>query len=163
MISVFGLRVKKQLGATYAPALFTFMFCLLVAGILPYGRMYLRSLRFVLYLRYRFWLRTFLYVIRRRRFVTVVFHREHGLFMAWFLLPIEILGIFMRPISLAVRLFANIMFGHYVIHYAFVFMSKPWMLPFFIVLVGPFICFELAVYVVQAYIFTFLIVLYLGE
>jgi F-type H+-transporting ATPase subunit a len=85
--------------------------------------------------------------------------------MKIFLMPIEIIGMFVKPISLMIRLFANITAGHVIVlalmSLIFVFKSE-WMglvsVPFvlFITII------EIIVTAIQAYIFTILSALYFG-
>ena len=78
---------------------------------------------------------------------------------------IEIMSYFIRPISLSVRLFANMVAGHvllkvvagFVIMLGVIFGTMP--LLFNVVLTG----FELFVAVLQSYIFAILICAYFGE
>jgi len=161
LVASFGLSPLKPIGANLAPFIFVFILRLMVSGILPYAVFYLGSLRLILFLSYGFWLRTFLYAIRSRRLAFLLFHREHGIFLASFLLPIEIMSLLVKPVALAVRIYANLMFGHYLLYYAFFVVS--YLGPLFYWLVAPLFIFELGVFVIQRYIFTYLLVLYLGE
>ena len=86
--------------------------------------------------------------------------------MKLFLAPIEFLGIFIKPISLMIRLFANISAGHIIvlslISLIFIFKSI-WLAPaslFFSVFI---ILIEVLVVAIQAYIFTMLSALYIGS
>jgi len=86
--------------------------------------------------------------------------------MKLFLAPIEFMGIFIKPISLMIRLFANITAGHIIvlslISLIFIFESI-WIAPvsvafsFFISII------EVLVVAIQAYIFTMLSALYIGS
>src|SRR5690606_35357710 len=85
--------------------------------------------------------------------------------MKIFLMPIEIVGMFVKPISLTIRLFANITAGHIIIlslmALIFIFESiavAPVSVAFslFILLI------EIVVTAIQAYIFTVLSALYIG-
>ncbi len=81
------------------------------------------------------------------------------------LTPVELVGVMMRPISLMIRLFANITAGHIILlsllSLIFIFRSAA-----LSVVVGPFSVFmyviELVVAVLQAYIFTVLTASYIG-
>jgi F-type H+-transporting ATPase subunit a len=81
------------------------------------------------------------------------------------LTPIEILGIFTKPISLAIRLFANITAGHVLvlalICLVFVFKSV-YVGPASVLFAGFIFCIELLVAFLQAFIFTMLTALYIG-
>tara|TARA_B100000575_G_scaffold290210_1_gene293456 strand:- start:371 stop:1525 length:1155 start_codon:yes stop_codon:yes gene_type:complete len=86
--------------------------------------------------------------------------------MKLFLAPIEFLGIFIKPISLMIRLFANITAGHIIIlsliSLIFIFKSL-WLAPaslFFSVFIS---LIEVLVVAIQAYIFTMLSALYIGS
>ncbi len=85
--------------------------------------------------------------------------------MKLFLMPIELIGIFTKPISLMIRLFANITAGHIIIlalmSLIFIFdsiMVSPISVAFslFIIII------EIVVTAIQAYIFTILSALYFG-
>ncbi|MGV7221641.1 MAG: F0F1 ATP synthase subunit A [Nitrospinales bacterium] len=81
------------------------------------------------------------------------------------MIPIEIISMIARPISLAVRLFANMTAGHTVLAVLFgLGMSSPlwvgWMpMSFTVVVYG----LELAIACIQAYIFTILTCVYIGD
>jgi F-type H+-transporting ATPase subunit a len=86
--------------------------------------------------------------------------------MKIFLAPIEFLGIFIKPISLMIRLFANISAGHIIILslISLIFIGKSiWLAPasiFFSVFIS---VIEILVVAIQAYIFTMLSALYIGS
>jgi F-type H+-transporting ATPase subunit a len=107
---------------------------------------------------------------------TIVANKEYWKHIFWmpgvpvpmklFLAPIEFMGIFIKPISLMIRLFANITAGHIIvlslISLIFIFKSI-WIAPvsvafsFFISII------EVLVVAIQAYIFTMLSALYIGS
>lgn len=109
--------------------------------------------------------------------VTVIGFVKHGLkflglfvpsgvpiFVLPLLVPIEIISYFVRPVSLSVRLFLNMMVGHTMLKVfaGFVVMLGIWgvaPLAFIAVFTG----FEIFVAVLQAYIFTVLSCLYLAD
>ena len=85
--------------------------------------------------------------------------------MKFILAPIELLGVFIKPFALMIRLYANIMAGHVVLMsiIALVFTVQNWLggglslvLAFFLSII------ELLVAALQAYIFTLLSALYFG-
>ena len=85
--------------------------------------------------------------------------------MKIFLMPIEIIGLFTKPISLMIRLFANITAGHIIIlalmSLIFIF-ETAWVSPvsvLFSLFIG---IIEIVVTAIQAYIFTVLSALYFG-
>ena len=160
-VSSFRLSSGKPLSSYLAPHIFLFMLGLMISGILPYSYFYLGSLKLILFISYSFWLGTFLFNISSSRLSFLLFHREHGPFMASFLLPIEVVSLLVKPVALAVRMYANLIFGHYMLYFSFMLVSK--IGPCFYFLIAPLFIFELGVFVVQSYIFTYLLVLYLSE
>merc|ERR1712023_11335 len=98
--------------------------------------------------------------------VTIIGILKHGIkFLKFFvpsgvpiallpiLIPIEIISYLVRPVSLSLRLFANMMAGHTMLK---VFAS-------FIVLLVVLTGFEIMIAVLQAYVFTILCCLYLND
>ena len=85
--------------------------------------------------------------------------------MKLFLAPIELIGMFVKPVSLMIRLFANITAGHIIILalYSLIFIFKT---EFMGLVSVPFTLFigiiEILVTAIQAYIFTVLSALYFG-
>ena len=83
------------------------------------------------------------------------------------IIPLEILGQFMRLISLSVRLFANMLAGHMLIltFIGLIFLVTPWIFPFVRVSVATvFYLFEVVIVVsIQAYIFAALSAIYIGS
>jgi F-type H+-transporting ATPase subunit a len=82
------------------------------------------------------------------------------------IIPLEILGQFMRLISLSVRLYANMLAGHMLIltFIGLIFLVTPWIAPFSIALATVFYLFEVVIVVsIQAYIFAALSAIYIGS
>lgn len=97
-------------------------------------------------------------------FFTFFFPSGAPVYMAPLLIPIEIISYFVRPVSLSVRLFANMMAGHTMLKVfgAFVvalgvFGVAP------LALIVALTAFEILVAVLQAYVFTILTCLYLHD
>jgi F-type H+-transporting ATPase subunit a len=81
------------------------------------------------------------------------------------MIPVEIVGIFTKPIALMIRLFANITAGHILILslISLIFIFKTiWVSPVSIVFVVFMDTIELLVAFLQAYIFTLLSALFIG-
>jgi F-type H+-transporting ATPase subunit a len=81
------------------------------------------------------------------------------------MIPVEIVGIFSKPIALMIRLFANITAGHILIlsliSLIFIFQTL-WVSPVSIIFVVFMDAIELLVAFLQAYIFTLLSALFIG-
>ena len=85
--------------------------------------------------------------------------------MKIFLAPIELLGVFIKPVSLMIRLFANITAGHILVLalICLIFVFKAILAAAVAVPFAAFIyCIELLVAFLQAFIFTMLTALYIG-
>ena len=82
------------------------------------------------------------------------------------IIPLEILGQFMRLISLSVRLYANMLAGHMLIltFIGLIFLTSWVVFPFSVVLATIFYLFEVVIVVsIQAYIFAALSAIYIGS
>ncbi len=83
------------------------------------------------------------------------------------IVPLEVLGQFMRLISLSVRLFANMLAGHILIltFIGLIFILQSWVLAFVVIPVGIlFYLFEVIIVVgIQAFIFATLSAIYIGS
>ena len=88
-----------------------------------------------------------------------------SLWPLWFIMvPVEILGLFTKPFALTVRLFANMVAGHFVILalLGLIFAISVWVFPVSVALALAIFMLELFVAFVQAYIFTMLSALFIG-
>ncbi|SDB62226.1 ATP synthase F0 subcomplex A subunit [Flavobacteriaceae bacterium MAR_2010_188] len=86
--------------------------------------------------------------------------------MKLFLAPIEFLGMFVKPIALMIRLFANITAGHVIILslISLIFVLETiWVAPVSVIFVVFISVIEVLVVAIQAYIFTLLSALYIGQ
>jgi F-type H+-transporting ATPase subunit a len=82
------------------------------------------------------------------------------------IIPLEILGQFMRLISLSVRLFANMLAGHMLIltFLGLIFLTSFWVFPISIVMGTAFYLFEVVIVCgIQAFIFAALSAIYIGS
>ena len=161
--------VGKQ-GRKYFPFVFTiFMFVLVgnMVGMLPY------SFTFTSHIIVTFALAAVVFIG-----VTVIAFIKHGLHffsffvipgLPWYMLPllipIEVISYLSRPISLSVRLFANMLAGHTLIKvFAMFVISMPFYtgvlpLAFIVALTG----LEILIAFLQAYVFAILTCLYIND
>jgi F-type H+-transporting ATPase subunit a len=82
------------------------------------------------------------------------------------IIPLEILGQFMRLISLSVRLYANMLAGHMLIltFIGLIFLTSPWVFPLSVIFGSAFYLFEVLIVVsIQAFIFAALSAIYIGS
>jgi len=88
-----------------------------------------------------------------------------SLWPLWFIMvPVEVLGLFTKPFALTVRLFANMVAGHFVILalLGLIFVLSPWVAFGSVPMALAIFMLELFVAFVQAYIFTMLSALFIG-
>ena len=158
-----------QEGRKYFPFIFTlFMFVLFgnLLGMIPY------SFTYTSHIIVTFALAAVVFIG-----VTAIGFKKHGLhflsflmpagvpmFMAPLIIPIEILSYFTRPVSLALRLFANMTAGHTMLK---VFAGFVTLLGIFgvvpLLLVAALTGLELIIAFLQAYVFTILTCVYLND
>jgi F-type H+-transporting ATPase subunit a len=81
------------------------------------------------------------------------------------MVPVEVLGLFTKPFALTVRLFANMVAGHFVILalLGLIYAISVWVFPVSVALALAIFMLELFVAFVQAYIFTLLSALFIGS
>jgi F-type H+-transporting ATPase subunit a len=81
------------------------------------------------------------------------------------MIPVEIIGLFTKPFALLVRLFANMVAGHMVLFFllALIFMLHPAMAGFSVPITAAIYLLEIFVGILQAYIFTLLTSLFIGQ
>ncbi len=165
--------VKENTGAEgmrYFPFIFTlFMFILFgnVLGLMPY------AFTFTSHIIVTAAMAVFIFVS-----VTIIGFARHGLHffslfvppgtplaVAWFLVPLEMFSYLIRPVSLSLRLFANMLAGHvllkvlagFIISLGVVFGVVPFIAVFGVTLL------EIMVAVIQAYVFALLTCIYLND
>lgn len=107
-------------------------------------------------------------VNQKLKFIMTFIPSGAPLMLMPFLVPIEIVSYFSRPISLAIRLFANILSGHALLvilaDFTFAFSKKNFLIaaiPFILIVV--IIGLEVLVAILQAYVFLVLLTLYLND
>ena len=157
-------------GKPYFPFIFTlFIFILLgnVLGMVPYNFTFTSHIIVTFALAFFiFTAVTFIGILKHRmRFFTFFIPSGVPLALLPILIPIEIISYFVRPISLSLRLFANMMAGHTMLKVFATFIVTLGILAgwapllLVIILTG----FEIMIAVLQAYVFTILCCLYLND
>jgi len=156
-------------GRPYFPFVFTvFMFVLFgnLFGMLPYAFTFTSHIVVTFTMAMFVFLGVTLIAIMKHRMHFFSFFMPPGvpMYMAPILIPIEIISYLSRPISLSVRLFANMLAGHTLMKvfagFIFtlgVFGIAPWI--FIVALTG----LEIVIAFLQAYVFTILTCLYLND
>lgn len=156
-------------GRPYFPFIFTvFMFVLIgnLLGMIPYSFAFTSHIivTFVLALVVFIGVTVIAIVKHKMRFFTLFMPPGVPIAMAPLLVPIEIISYLSRPISLSVRLFANMLAGHTLLKVFAGFVISLGMfgvfpLAFVVALTG----LEIVIAFLQAYVFTILTCLYLND
>lgn len=156
-------------GRPYFPFIFTvFMFVLFgnLFGMLPYTFTFTSHIVVTFTMALFVFLGVTLIAIAKHKMRFFTFFMPPGvpMYMAPILIPIEIISYLSRPISLSVRLFANMLAGHTLmkVFAGFIFALgmfgiAPW--AFIVALTG----LEIVIAFLQAYVFTILTCLYLND
>jgi F-type H+-transporting ATPase subunit a len=176
-------NIGKEMGPIYAPLIMTFFFFILIAnllGLVPFGASVTGNLAVTGALA----VITFLtieiggmYKLGFKGYMGTIFphipgmHGAGGMVMTVAMAPIEILSKFVKPIALAIRLFGNMLAGHFVIlslfGIVFLFGALPaiaiWPIGFVTATVVLAVMFlELIVAILQAYVFALLSAVFIG-
>lgn len=163
-------------GKQYFPFVFTmFMFVLMgnVLGLLPYSFTYTSQLIVTGVLALMVFFSVIIFGIYNHglKFFSIFVPPNAPLWLLVFILPIEIVSFFVRPVTLSVRLFANMMAGHIVLKVILSFAVAAASLGTFGTFLGilpvfvnaAMLIFELLVAFVQAYVFAILSCVYLKD
>ena len=176
ILSVLGTNVKHKNAPLYFPLvffIFLFVFSLNAMGLIPYSFTLTSHLIVTLGFGVAIFFGINIITARRHgiKFFSLFLPPGTSPILALLLVPIELLSYIFKPVSLAIRLFANMMAGHTLLKviagFAFVLMSKPGILFLLhyvplLLLVVLFVL-ESAVAVIQAFVFTILICTYLND
>lgn len=136
----YSFTVTSHIVVTFALAMFVFMGATII-GIAKHGSKFLRTF----------------------------YPAGTPLFVAPILVPIEIISFFARPVSLAVRLFANMVAGHVMIKIFAGFVGMLLKSPLAVISILPLLLntaltgFEIMIAILQAYVFTILTCIYLND
>ena len=156
-------------GRAYFPFIFSlFMFILFAntIGLIPYAFTVTSHIIVTFALAAAVFLGVTVIAIAKHRmkFFSYFFPPGAPLYMAPLLIPIEILSYLARPVTLSLRLFANMMAGHTLLKViaSFVVLLGLFGVAPLVILIGLFIL-ELIVAVLQAFVFTILTCLYLHD
>lgn len=155
-------------------SLFLYIFLMNIQGLFPYNFTVTSHIVCTFALSFSLFIGINLYCIYLHgiKFFSLFLPAGTSFFLALLLVPIEIVSFVFKPISLAIRLFANMMAGHALIK---VIVGFAWSLlsctnltlyffhyfPFLVLI--PLYCLELAVAFIQSLIFSTLICIYLND
>lgn len=159
------------LGFVYFPFIFTlFLFILLcnLISLLPFGIALTSHIIMVFFLSFTLSISVFLVGLTMNGLPFLkIFVPEAPFFLLFILIPIEIFSYFIRALSLAIRLSANIMAGHTLVFIisSFILVLGNLKFLFFLLFIVLFaiLLLEFGVAFLQAYVFTILLCIYLND
>lgn len=172
VLSIVSEQTGKK-GYRYFPHFFTiFMLILLynLIGLTPFSFTVSSHIIVTLSLALSYFIAWIFIAIKElgSKFLYVFSPKNMPAWLLPLLICVEILSFFLRPFSLAIRLFANMLAGHILLHIlagAFVFLygiSMVLTIPLVFILIAVGIL-ELGISMLQAYIFTILLTIYLKD
>jgi ATP synthase subunit 6 len=169
-------NIKGKEAQQFFPLVFTvFMFILTLnlIGLVPYSFTVTSHLIVTFNIAFSIFIGINIICVRKHgmRFFSLFLPGGTGIGFAFLLVPIEFVSYMFKPISLSVRLFANMMAGHALLKviagFGFILMSKTGI--FFVLhyvpllILVPLFFLELAVAIIQAFVFCILICIYLND
>lgn len=176
VLSMVTDNIRNKDGQQFFPlvfVVFTFILSLNLIGLVPYSFTITSHLIVTFSLALAIFIGINIVCIRIHgmHFFSLFLPGGTGVAFAFLLVPIEMISYFFKPVSLSVRLFANMMAGHTLLKviagFGFVLMSKTgilFLMHFLPLLVlVPLFALELAVAVIQAFVFSILICIYLND
>lgn len=161
-----NLKIFKKKKILFFTSIFICILFSNLLGLLPYVFTASSHLIFTIYFAFPFWLSLIIFSLMNKfnKFITHLVPLGSPIFLSSFMVLIESVRNLIRPITLSVRLIANIIRGHLLIHLLsslallnnFIFIIT---IPIIIIL----IVLETAVAIIQSFVFVTLISLYINE
>nr|WPS93629.1 ATP synthase F0 subunit 6 [Rhipicephalus haemaphysaloides] len=161
-----NIKPSKLKNCLIISSIFIFILSSNVMGLLPYVFTSTSHLIFTMFFAFPFWL-TFILFSLINKFNMVMAHlvpMGSPMILSFFMVIIETVSNLIRPITLSVRLTANMISGHLLIHllssismfgHLFLVLSMPFMATLLVL--------ETAVAFIQGFVFVILISLYINE
>jgi len=168
--------VKEQLGMGYTvflsqfQDLFLFIFSNNVAGLIPFSSSLTAQIIITgtIALSYNLYIIFLGFYLNGFYYLTIFLPKNLALWLSLIIILIEVFSYLLRSLSLSVRLFANIVAGHALIHVMCFFATHIFFLSVFHAFITSAFLFmllglELLIAFIQAYIFCMLVAMYLTE
>ncbi len=169
-------NIRNDTAERFFPLVFSVFFFILslnVIGLVPYSFTITSHLIVTLAIALSIFIGINIICVRRHgmKFFSLFLPPGTGVAFAFLLVPIEFISYFFKPVSLSIRLFANMMAGHTLLKviagFGFVLMGKAGILFFMhyipLLILIPLFGLELAVALIQAFVFSILICIYLND
>lgn len=161
-----NLKISKLKNIFIFISIFIFILFSNLWGLFPYVFTVSRHLIFTIYLAFPLWLRLIIFRILNKfnKFITHLVPLGSPILLSSFIVIIETVRNLIRPITLSVRLIANIIRGHLLIHLlSSLSLIRNLMLFLSIPIIISLIILETAVAIIQRFVFVTLISLYINE
>lgn len=158
--NVFTYDVKLPIRYLFSCFIFVFLLVCCFFGYFRYSYCVLGVIEFTFFFSIVSWFATFITIISSQKFSVYMKKSGDGFFKTFFLLLVELVSEFSRPIALRVRLYANIIVGHIITMSLYLILESSYYLSFFMMFAIMLECF---VFVLQSYIFSRLVYLYINE
>lgn len=176
ILSLVLSNIKNDRSAYFFPlvfVLFTFVLAINTIGLIPYSFTLTSQIVVTLFLSVFIFIgiNIIAYKIHNIKIFSLFLPAGTDLALALLLVPIEAISYIFKPISLSIRLFANMMAGHTLLKviagFAFTLIGSTGAVYFFhllpLIVLIPLFGLELAVAFIQSYVFTILICIYLND
>lgn len=157
---------NKKWTLNLMPFLYSFIiyiFILNFTSLYSYNFTPTSQLRIVFYLRFMIWRAINIFNLKNNFYNFIIHTIPEGtpLYLAWFIFVIEVIRNSIRPITLTVRLIANIMAGHLLINLTcqIVILSNITLIPIMLILIN----IEMWISLIQSYILITLLILFYSE
>lgn len=169
-------NIGKKQGSQFFPLIFSiflFILCLNVIGLIPYG--FTLTSHLILTFSFSFFLFLGINIIavllHKFQIFSLFLPKGTSIVLAFLLVPIELISYLSKPISLSIRLFANMMAGHALLKviagFAITLMGCQglyFILYYFVIgLLFPLFLLEFGVALIQSFVFSLLICIYLND
>jgi ATP synthase subunit 6 len=169
-------NIRNDQAQKFFPLVFTtflFILSLNTIGLVPYSFTLTSHLIVTFTIALALFIGINIICVRKHgiKFFTLFLPAGTGVSFAFLLIPIEFISYFFKPVSLSIRLFANMMAGHTLLKviagFGFVLMGKSgiFFLMHFVplIILIPLYGLELAVALIQSFVFSILICIYLND
>ena len=176
IVSIMSENIKDRQGEKYLPlvfSIFVFIFSLNIAGLVPYGFTLTSHFIVTFYLSFSIFIGINIIGILTHgsRMFCLFLPSGTSIFLAFLVVHIELISYLFKPVSLSIRLTANIMAGHVLLKIILAFTySLIGSGGFFfflhyipLLVVFPLLSLEFAVALIQAYVYTLLICVYIND
>lgn len=169
-------NIKDKRGQQFFPLvffIFLFILSLNLIGLIPYSFTVTSHLIVTLFISLSIFVGINIVCAKLHgiRMLSLFLPAGTSIFLAFLLVPIELISYVFKPISLSIRLFANMMAGHALLKviagFAYTLMGTGGLLFFLhyvpLLILLPLFGLELAVAVIQSFVFSVLICIYLND